>query len=71
MLVALVAWTYIALMLSLSQWPDIGAMVITFVVLGGLPLGFVVLMLARGSKLGDIRHRQRARRDNNAKDDSV
>jgi hypothetical protein len=71
MLVALVAWTYIALMVSLGQWPDIGSMIITFVVLGGLPLGFVVLMLARGSKLGEIRRRQQARRDNNPKDDSV
>ena len=71
MLIALVTWTYIALMISVTRWPDIGAMVVTFAVLGGIPLGFVILMMVRGSKLDEIRRQQQARRRNQAKDDSV
>lgn len=71
MLIALVAWTYIALMIAITRWPDIGGVITTFIILGGLPLGFVILMITRGSKLDDIRRHQRARRDNDTNDDSV
>ena len=63
MLITLVVWVYIALMISVSRWPDIGGMIATFLLLGALPLAFVVLLVVRGSKLDKIREQQRLRRD--------
>jgi hypothetical protein len=71
MLITLVVLIYIALMIAVSRWPDILGMVITFLVLGGIPLAMVIFFVVRGSKLNEIRRQQRARRDEQNEDDSV
>jgi hypothetical protein len=71
MLITVIVWIYIALMISVTRWPDVGAMVITFLLLGGLPLVFVIVLVVRGSKLDQIRAQQRARRDRDKEDNSV
>lgn len=71
MLITVVVWIYIALMIAITRWPDIGAVVLTFLVLGGIPLALVVFIVVRGSKLDNIRRQQRARRDEQKKNDSV
>jgi hypothetical protein len=71
MLITVIVWIYVALMIAVSQWPDIGRMILTFMVLGGIPLVLVILIVARGSKLDDIRRQQRARRDEQNKKDSM
>ena len=71
MFITLVAWIYIALIIAVSRWPDIGAMITTFLLLGALPLAFVIVIVVRGSKLSQIRAQQRERRDKEKQDDSV
>lgn len=56
------AWLYIALMISLSQWPDILAMVGIFLLAGILPSALLLHGL-RGSATKGARAAQRARRD--------
>jgi hypothetical protein len=71
MLITVIVWIYIALMIAITRWPDVGAMVFTFLNLGGIPLVLVIFIVVRGSKLDDIRRQQRARRDEQEKNDSV
>ncbi|KPK11582.1 MAG: hypothetical protein AMJ68_05245 [Acidithiobacillales bacterium SG8_45] len=71
MLITIIVWIYIALMIAVSRWPDIGAMVLTFLLLGGIPLVLVIFIVVRGSKLDQIRRQQRARRDEQNKKDSM
>jgi hypothetical protein len=63
MLIVVIVWIYIALMISVGRWPDISAMITTFLLLGALPLSFVIVIVVRGSKLNQIRAQQRERRD--------
>ena len=71
MLITVIVWIYIALMIAITRWPDVGAMVFTFLILGGIPLVLVIFIVVRGIKLDDIRRQQRARRDEQEKNDSV
>jgi hypothetical protein len=58
----LFAWLYIALMLSLTQWPNVLAMTGLFLLLGIVP-GMLLLHGLRGRTLSETRAAQRARRD--------
>lgn len=58
----LFAWLYIALMLSLTEWPNLLAMIALFLVLGIVP-AMLLLHGLRGRPLGETRAAQRARRD--------
>ena len=71
MLIIVIVWIYIALMISVGRWPDISAMITTFLLLGALPLSFVIVMVVHGSKLNQIRARQRERRDREKQNNSV
>lgn len=63
MLITLIVWIYLALLIAISQWPDILSMVLTFLVLGGIPMVFLTVTMTRGKRLNSIRQQQRARRD--------
>ena len=63
MLIALVVWIYSAALIAIFQWPDILSMIITFLVLGAIPTGMLILIITRGKQLDHIRQRQRDRRD--------
>ncbi len=56
------AWLYIALMISLSQWPHVFAMVGVFLLAGIVPAALLLHGL-RGSAVNEARATQRARRD--------
>jgi uncharacterized membrane protein YphA (DoxX/SURF4 family) len=62
MFVIAIVWLYFSLLLAIGLWPNVLAMVGTFVVLGILPAAFLFHNL-RGSANSRIRERQRARRD--------
>ena len=58
----LFGWLYIALMLSLTQWPNVLAMIALFLFLGIVP-AILLLHGLRGRALSETRAAQRARRD--------
>lgn len=62
MFVVAIVWLYFSLLLAIGLWPNVLAMVGTFVVLGILPAAFLLHNL-RGSANNRIREQQRARRD--------
>lgn len=61
MFVIAIVWLYFSLLLAIGLWPNVFAMIGTFVVLGILPAGFLLHNL-RGSTSNRIREQQRARR---------
>lgn len=63
MLIALVVWIYLALLIAILQWPSILSMVLTFVLLGVVPVVFLAMAMTRGKQLNAIRQQQRDRRD--------
>lgn len=63
MLMALLIWIYGAAIIAIFQWPDILSMIITFLVLGTIPLGLLIVIITRGKNVNSIRQRQRERRD--------
>lgn len=71
MFVVIITWVYIALMISVTRWPDVPAMLLSFLLLGGFPLVIVIFIIGRGKTLDDIRRRQRARRDRETGSGSV
>lgn len=38
MIPVLMVWLYFALMISVMQWPNVMSMILTFVLLGGIPV---------------------------------
>ena len=63
MLIGLLIWIYSAALIAIFQWPDILSMIITFVLLGALPLILLIVLVARGKRINEIRRQQRVRRD--------
>lgn len=63
MLIALIVWIYLALLIAIMQWPGILSMLLTFVLLGALPVAFLAMTMTRGKQLNAIRQQQRDRRD--------
>ncbi len=63
MLIALIVWIYLALLIAIMQWPSIVSMVVTFVLLGVVPVAFLAMAMTRGKQLNAIRQQQRDRRD--------
>lgn len=49
MIPVLMVWLYFALMISVMQWPDVLSMMLTFVLLGAIPIFMLyrLLMLKR------------------------
>ncbi len=63
MLIGLLIWIYGAALIAIFQWPDILSMIITFLLLGAIPLTLLIVTITRGKRLDVIRQKQRARRD--------
>jgi hypothetical protein len=62
MFVIAIVWLYFALLFSIGLWPNVPAMVGTFVLAGIVPAALLLHNL-RSPATGRIRSRQRARRD--------
>lgn len=62
-LIVLTFWIYSAALIAIFQWPDVLSMIITFLLLGAIPLALLVHLITRGKQLDSIRQLQRDRRD--------
>jgi len=62
-LIVLTIWIYSAALIAIFQWPDVLSMITTFLLIGAIPLGLLVLLITRGKQLDSIRQQQRDRRD--------
>ena len=63
MLIILVIWIYGTALIAIFQWPDFLSMITTFLLLGAIPMGLLIVTMTHGKRLGSIRQQQRERRD--------